>query len=251
MQIIFKQKSVFFFIVFSFTLAISYIIIYNNSLAFWILFNILFNSKNSIEINIIILNYEQFSEQIRIICFFICNLVYTPFIAFIIYAKIRSSVDNQYIFHYLIILYFIVYTLFCSCLFNHNDFAYSLIIDIFIPNIVQKCVDFTLFLMQYKSYFYDFVYIWLMFIGIFIIYFISPGHFIFMLKTSKNKIQFDKVMLFRFINVCFIFYYFGTYQYEFNSILIFINLCCIEIMLIWIRAFNILKIFYIPISLFV
>ena len=251
MQLIFKQKSLFFFISFSFALAISYMIMYNNYLVFWIIFNILFNNNNLIEINIMILNYEQFSEQIRTTCFFICNLVYIPFIAFSIYVKIRSSIDSQYIFHYFIVLYFVLYILFCTCLFNHYDFAYSLIIDIFIPNVVQKCVDFALFLIQYKGYFYDFIYIWLLFISIFFIYFISPSYFIFILKTNQNKIQFNKVILFRFINVCFIFYYFGTYQYEINWILIFINLCCIEIILICIRAFNILKIFYISISLFV
>lgn len=251
MQLIFKQKSIYIFIIFSFALAISYIIIYNNSIAFWILFNILFNNNNNIEINIMILNYEQFSEQIRRICFFMCNIVYIPFIAFSIYVKIRSSIDNQYGFHYLIVLYFVVYILFFACLFNHYDFAYSLIIDIFIPNIVQKCVDFALFLIQYKGYFYDFIYIWLLFMCIFFVYFISPSYFIFIIKTNQNLIQFNKVILFRFINVCFIFYYFGTYQYEINSMLIITNLCCIEIMLIWIRAFNILKIFYISISLFV
>jgi hypothetical protein len=94
----------FFYILIIFISSISfsiYIIIPNiNRISFWIRYHIIISGITNIELNIIITDYENLSEQINLIIFFIIIRVYVPFIITYFYIKTVGIIEIQYNFHW-------------------------------------------------------------------------------------------------------------------------------------------------------
>ena len=162
----------FFFI--SFSVSVSYIIINISLLSFWIIYNRIISGINTIELNIIIINYDHLSEQIILIIIFISTIIFLPFFILYFFLIFICSIEKQYIFHWSYCIYCILYFFVLSLIFNHYDFAYSAFIDVYIPDLVQKCVDFSVFFIQYKGYYYDFFWIFLIYTRLIIQLFMFP-----------------------------------------------------------------------------
>ena len=238
-------NSFYFLTIFFSSVIIAIIYIINNItiISFWIIYNIIISGINNTELNIIISDYEQLSQQIIIIIIFIVIMVYIPFFVSYFYIKIASSIEQQYTFHGIYYVYSIFYVYFISTIFNHYDFAYATFIDIFMPNIVQKCVDFSIFFIQYKGYFYDFFWIFLLNTVIVINFIIIPNQFKFCIKTNKSYSDYIKIIGIRIINHIFILYYFGNYSIELNLSIFIRNFVCIEARYVFFRIFKFIHIF--------
>ena len=230
----------FFYILIIFISSISfsiYIIIPNiNRISFWIRYHIIISGITNIELNIIITDYENLSEQINLIIFFIIIRVYVPFIITYFYIKTVGIIEIQYNFHWGYFIYSFIYMIIISVIYNHYDFAYSTFIDIVLPYIVQKCLDFSLFFSQYKGYFYDFFFIFFIYISCIHILFIYTN-INFYLKSNDNYSNHIKRVFFRFISYISILYYFGSHSYFVNTIILISTFICRELFYILIRIF--------------
>ena len=142
-----------------------------------------------------------------------------------------------------------------SCIFNHYDFAYSTIIDTFIPYIVQKCVDFSRFFIQYMGYYYDFIFIFIIYNAYIYQIYLFPYIYYFFMKANKCDKDFITIVFFRIVNCFIIIYYFGNASFFFNFCIISISLFCIEIIFIirricvFIQIINVIKGFIICLKL--
>lgn len=228
------------FFVISFISSIWIIRIHINSISFWIRYNIIINGINSIELNIMIIDYESLSKQIRLIVIFIGSMVFFPFFVTYCYIKTASSIEKQYYFHWFYYGYCIVYIQVVTEIFNHYDFAYSTILDIIIPTIVQKCVDFSVFFIQYKGYYYDFFWIFLIYTRLIIQLFRFPVNSAFIINSNKAYLDFIKVIVLRVINIIYLIYYFGSYSFMINLFITITGIFYIECILVMVRSFNII-----------
>ena len=229
----------FFFI--SFSVSVSYIIINISLLSFWLIYNRIISGINTIELNIIIINYDHLSEQIILIIIFISTIIFFPFFILYFFLIFICSIEKQYIFHWSYCIYCILYFFVLSLIFNHYDFAYSAFIDVYIPDLVQKCVDFSTFFIQYKGYFYDFIFIIFFFISLRFNFIIWPYKYYNYLYTNTIKYNFTLIIIIRFFSSFFILYYFGSYSIYINGLILCISLRCLEFIIIIMRIFILLQ----------
>ena len=229
---------------FFFSFIISVYIILNkiNQLSFWILYHILISGITKIELNLMIMDYEYLSHKRSIIIFYIAIIIYMPFILIYAYIKFIPSIEINYIVHVSRAMYLVTYLITLSMRLNHNDFAYSTFLDIVLPNIIQKCLEFGTFFSQYIGYFYDFFcihFIWTL-LRIFMVSW--PISCTFYIKSTKNYTNFIILSGARLVVYFFIIYYFGSYLYIINYIIRGITFRCFESFWILIRALNIIQI---------
>lgn len=229
---------------FSFSFIISVYIIINkiNQLSFWVLYHIIISGITKIELNLIIIDYEYLSNKRSIIIFYIAIIIYMPFIMIYAYIKFIPSIEIKYIGHVSIALYLVIYLVMLSIRLNHNDFAYSTFLDIVLPNIIQKCLEFGTFFTQYIGYFYDFFFIDLICILLRIFIIASPISCTFYIKSNLNYMNFIMLGGVRLIVYFCIIYYFGSYLYIINYIIRGISFRCFESFWILIRVLNIIQI---------
>lgn len=236
-----KTNTIYMICIFVLSIRISlYNIIANmNMISFWIIYHIIISGITNIELNIIIIDYESLSEQINIIIFFIIILIYFPFVVTYFHVKTIIRVEHQHWFHWSYYIYSLVYVSMIAFIYNHYDFAYSTFMDIIIPNIVQKCIDFPIFFIQYKGYFYDFLIIFVIY-RLFIHHFFIFSYNNFYIRSNTIYVNFIKTICLRIIIWFGIVYYFGNNSAYVNFIIIRAALICMEFIYILIRMIAIL-----------
>jgi hypothetical protein len=229
---------------FAFSFIISVYIIVNkiNQLSFWVLYHIIISGITKIELNLIIIDYEYLSNKRSTIVFYMAIVIYMPFILIYVYIKFIPSIEIKYITHVSRALYLVIYLVMLSIRLNHNDFAYSTFLDIVLPNIIQKCLEFGTFFAQYIGYFYDFFFIDFICILLRIFIIVSPISCTFYIKSSQHYMSFIMLSSVRLIVYFCITYYFGSYLYIINYIIRGISFRCFESFWILIRVLNIIQI---------
>lgn len=157
-----------------------------------------------------------------------------------IYRKRLSAIEYQYKFHWGYYRSFTVYIWVIALIYNNYDFAYSAFLNIVIPNIIQKCVDFSHFFIQYKGYFYDFFFFICIFISFKHSLLIYPNH-IFYIKSNHSYHNYIYVIVFRTISCFSRIYYFGSYSFEINNVIMIMTFIFREFFIILLRIFIILQ----------
>lgn len=223
-----------------FFLGLSYRLTYINYISFWILYSRIQQNITKIELNIIVINYEHLSEQRRRMIIFLTTLLYFPFFRSYLIIKFIRSVEKQYVFHFSYYISIIVYIERISFLFTHYDFAYSTFMDLIIPEMIQKCIDFSIFFLHYKGYFYDFFLFRIFYRNLILTCFRYPSFFSFYIKTYKTRSDFSYLFYIRLFNSFLILYYFGSYSFLINFIVFFRSCFFTECLVCILRLFTIL-----------